>query len=69
MNCPVPQPGATPAASATAASSSLAGMPSVVINEPPDEALIKWLKDCRLDQASIEKVGACLKFDQMFTCI
>ena len=31
--------------------------PSVVINEPPDEALIKWLRECRVDQESVEIVS------------
>lgn len=34
--------------------------PSVVINEPRDEALIKWLKECRIDSDSIEKVSCCV---------
>ena len=31
--------------------------PSVVINEPADEALVQWLKQCRVDQETIDKVG------------
>lgn len=30
--------------------------PSVVINEPPDEALVNWLRECRVDQESIERI-------------
>ncbi|XP_052810056.1 mitogen-activated protein kinase kinase kinase 15-like isoform X3 [Mya arenaria] len=36
--------------------SHMVGAPSVVINEPPDEALINWLRHCRLDPTSIEKI-------------
>ena len=34
--------------------------PSVVINEPPDEALLFWLRECRVDQESIEIVSTYL---------
>ena len=46
-----------PLSSSSSSSLSLSPeTPSVVINEPPDEALIHWLKECRVDQESVEMV-------------
>ncbi|XP_053396174.1 mitogen-activated protein kinase kinase kinase 5-like isoform X8 [Mercenaria mercenaria] len=30
--------------------------PAVVINEPPDEQLIQWLRQCRIDSGSIDQI-------------
>ncbi|KAH3726126.1 mitogen-activated protein kinase kinase kinase 5-like [Dreissena polymorpha] len=37
-------------------SSSMGLGPSVVINEPPDEALVNWLRQCAIDTHAIEKI-------------
>ncbi|KAL4232637.1 hypothetical protein ACF0H5_007326 [Mactra antiquata] len=43
----------SPSTTSTTSSSSA---PSVVINEPPDEQLVQWLKQCRVDSDSIEQI-------------
>ena len=53
--------GPLPQSSSSSSSLSLSPeTPSVVINEPPDETLVQWLKDCRVDQDSVETVRSCL---------
>lgn len=69
MSCPVAAGGTM---SSAGSSSIVSGPPSVVINEPRDEALIKWLKDCRIDSDSIEKVSCCVilyKAFQVHVCV
>ena len=52
--------GPLPQSSSSSSSLSLSPeTPSVVINEPPDETLVQWLKDCRVDQDSVETVRSC----------
>ena len=49
--------GPLPQSSSSSSSLSLSPeTPSVVINEPPDETLVQWLKDCQVDQDSVETV-------------
>ena len=49
-------PPTSPPFSQMAAAHSTPGTPHVVINEPQDDALVRWLQHCRLDSTSIDKV-------------